>query len=235
MPYTWVAAETFLCYRGVYVYHCYKNDQTDSCRYEYHYTLDASEESDFDIRDLQAYDHTKRHQEILKAAIDSGELLPYGMAVEDLPAKDARPFTGQHIDPRSLPAKAELLAAVESDSSGRSTLSAIAQLYRPELKIAPINVCPAADKTHTGAAIFPVREGFLRIPYCIADQGLHEVSSLKDVKLLDSGSVRQMLSDIVRYYDDLCDTLNDIACCLEEEDACRAGDADSVAIARTDR
>ena len=63
-------------YRGVEVYHVYKNDWADQPPREYWYTLDSygSEDGDdsFDIRDMEVYDSKLSRAENLVHMIDKG-------------------------------------------------------------------------------------------------------------------------------------------------------------------
>lgn len=86
MPYKTVfePAELFLSHNGVDVYHCYKDDEIEQGQREFHYVLcnNLNEAESFDIRELKAWNNPITHsytvfREILIAAIDSGELLPY--------------------------------------------------------------------------------------------------------------------------------------------------------------
>lgn len=70
MPYVWVEPETFLEHNGVIIYHVYKNDNINDVRSCW-YTIDITENSAFDIRDLPEYDDTLEHEEILRRAIDN--------------------------------------------------------------------------------------------------------------------------------------------------------------------
>lgn len=77
MPYVWVEPNLFLEYMGVCVYHAYKNDMMDNGCLEFHYTTEITNtgENDFDIRDLSCYNNKMDHVEILKLAIECGELV----------------------------------------------------------------------------------------------------------------------------------------------------------------
>jgi hypothetical protein len=81
MPYktSQVDAEMFLCYNGVEVHHCYTDDDVEQPLREYHYVLNAelNEDESFDIRDLSTWSEDKSKHQVLKQAIDKGELKPY--------------------------------------------------------------------------------------------------------------------------------------------------------------
>lgn len=70
MPMVWVEPETFFEYNGICIYHVYKNDNINEPRV-YWYTVDISENSAFDIRDLPEYDGSLTHEEVFRHAIDS--------------------------------------------------------------------------------------------------------------------------------------------------------------------
>lgn len=77
MPMIWTEPEVACEHNGVVVYHTYKDQDISQSR-QYWYTLDQTEdeENEFDIRDLDAWMNVagEDHIEILKAAIESGEL-----------------------------------------------------------------------------------------------------------------------------------------------------------------
>lgn len=100
----WVPAELFLEYKGVRVVHTYSDNNINSCPYRHYYALDGwTEGFDFDIRLLGSFTKLNKnppymnkeenktienkklweeyfknennlHIEILKSAIDSGEI-----------------------------------------------------------------------------------------------------------------------------------------------------------------
>lgn len=70
MPYVWVEPETFLEHNGVTIYHVYRNDNINDVRC-YWYTVDITENTAFDIRDLPEYDGALSHEEVFKRAIDN--------------------------------------------------------------------------------------------------------------------------------------------------------------------
>lgn len=75
MPYVWTEPELALEHRGVSVYHVYRNEFMDSGRREYWYTTDVTEnQGGFDIRDLDCYKEGLKHEDVLKLAIEGGEI-----------------------------------------------------------------------------------------------------------------------------------------------------------------
>lgn len=76
MPQAWVEPELFITHNGVSVYHTYKDGNMDAGRLECHYTTDICEEYsyEFDIRDLPSYQPETEHAEIIKSAIEMGEI-----------------------------------------------------------------------------------------------------------------------------------------------------------------
>lgn len=71
MPLVWQDNEVVLEYAGVTVYHTYRNDNITE-PYDYHYALDASGDSSFDIRDIDCppWLDPDDHHGILRHAID---------------------------------------------------------------------------------------------------------------------------------------------------------------------
>lgn len=78
MPYDWVEPEIFMIYKGITIYHVYKNDFIQEGRRQYWYTTDLSGSEDddyaFDVRFLSTYSDHLSHREIIMRAIDLGEL-----------------------------------------------------------------------------------------------------------------------------------------------------------------
>jgi hypothetical protein len=75
MPYIWTEPEEAITYRGVSVYHVYKDGWRDCGRREFLYTTDITENSgQFDIRDLTGYQEGEDHAVILRKAVENGEL-----------------------------------------------------------------------------------------------------------------------------------------------------------------
>jgi hypothetical protein len=75
MPYIWTEPTEVLTHEGVTVYHVYRNGFWDQGAYEFHYTADITESADsFDIRDLESYKEGMEHSEVLKLAIERGEI-----------------------------------------------------------------------------------------------------------------------------------------------------------------
>lgn len=76
MPNVWTEPDEVITHNGVTVYHTYKDGEYISA---YWYTLNESDddwegESAFDVRELNAYDSDKSHEEILRTAIENSEL-----------------------------------------------------------------------------------------------------------------------------------------------------------------
>lgn len=81
MPYRWTEPEVAVEHKGTTVYHTYKDEYAST----YWYTLDEVDDdweggSALDVRDLKAYDPGLTHEQVLRAAIETGELeeLAYG-------------------------------------------------------------------------------------------------------------------------------------------------------------
>ena len=92
MPMQWVPPKLFLWHKRVFVYHTYRHDVITDPK-TYWFTLDSVGDgnSHFDVRDLRAwqeqtkvyleskdvpYDHAEQIRQVLRMAIDSGELQP---------------------------------------------------------------------------------------------------------------------------------------------------------------
>jgi hypothetical protein len=75
MPYIWTEPAEILTHKDVTVYHVYKDDFWDRGVYQFFYRTGVTEEeSSFDIRDLECYQEGAEHTDILKLAIESGEI-----------------------------------------------------------------------------------------------------------------------------------------------------------------
>lgn len=78
MPYDWVEPEVFVTYKGVTVYHVYKNDYVQEGRRAHWFTTDigGSEDGDycFDVRALDTYRPGISYKTIIRDAIDNGLL-----------------------------------------------------------------------------------------------------------------------------------------------------------------
>ena len=82
MPTVSAEAEVFLTYEGVDFYHVYKNDDMENGfvrDYSYSLVPDSRDEcgeeyQGFDISDLPSYSNDKSYEQVLKDALDNGEL-----------------------------------------------------------------------------------------------------------------------------------------------------------------
>lgn len=86
MPEKWVEPEVFLQYRGVKIYHVYRNDNYNDVRsFIYGNSIDCTDDGEdtFDVRDLPVPEGVskKDHAAIIKAAIDAGALKVIGEQV----------------------------------------------------------------------------------------------------------------------------------------------------------
>jgi len=75
MPYIWTEPAIVLEHQGVSVYNVYKDGYWEcGCR-EFLYTTDITEQAKyFDIRDLPSFQYDVDHDDILKWAIERGEI-----------------------------------------------------------------------------------------------------------------------------------------------------------------
>lgn len=79
MPYVWMDPVAFLTHNGVTIYHIYKNNFAEEGVRENWFTTDicggdCDDPCAFDIRDLSAYAPEKPYTQVLREAIDRGEL-----------------------------------------------------------------------------------------------------------------------------------------------------------------
>lgn len=84
MAMEWVPNELALKYQGVSIYHVYKNDDNEQGVREYWFGLDEygsdngtnenGEHIVFDVRDLLSYDSNLDIEDVLRKAIDNGEI-----------------------------------------------------------------------------------------------------------------------------------------------------------------
>jgi hypothetical protein len=75
MPYIWTEPLLVLKHLGVSVCNVYKDGYWDRGQYDFQYTTDATEEAEpFDIRDLDCFRDGDSHADILRRAIEGGEL-----------------------------------------------------------------------------------------------------------------------------------------------------------------
>lgn len=95
MPYRskWVQAPKFMQFRGVNVYHVYKNDELSSGPRTYYFVTNPHgvEDESFDIRDLPNYGSQRYvedgelidvHRAILREAIAKGYLTTHGITTK---------------------------------------------------------------------------------------------------------------------------------------------------------
>lgn len=79
MPLIWVEPELYLEHQGVKIYRTYKNDNQND-PYQCYYTTDVTEdEPAFDIRDLSTFGVLREYGDIIRSAIEIGEIkMPEG-------------------------------------------------------------------------------------------------------------------------------------------------------------
>jgi len=95
MPEAWVDPEIFMSYRGVDIYHVYKNDHVSDGVRSYWYGTECSASDDnefdpennpvFDVRELPSYRLDMPHEDIIKAAIDGDEFKGWEGVPDPLP------------------------------------------------------------------------------------------------------------------------------------------------------
>ena len=88
-----VAAEIYLEHRGIYVYHCYREQEYPE-RYQFQYSLSSDEEAykwQFDVRTLAVVPNQQIQLVLIRTILDrclnDGELFPYAQQPGHLPAK----------------------------------------------------------------------------------------------------------------------------------------------------
>lgn len=78
MAYKWIDPEVFIKHKCVTIYHVYRNDDIDQGRRKFWYTTDPyggeCNDCSFDIRELKSYSPEKSHEQIIREAIDIGEI-----------------------------------------------------------------------------------------------------------------------------------------------------------------
>lgn len=86
-----IAAEIYLEHRGIYVYHCYREQEYPE-RYQFQYSLSSDEEAykwQFDVRTLaggaEPADPAVLIRTILDRCLNDGELFPYAQQPGPLP------------------------------------------------------------------------------------------------------------------------------------------------------
>lgn len=71
----WEDPKIFLEHNGVIVYHTYVDDDVEQGAMMFWFTLsDHDDDSSFDVRDLKSFSPDLTHDDVLRAAIESGEL-----------------------------------------------------------------------------------------------------------------------------------------------------------------
>ena len=93
MAMEWVPNELALKYQGVSIYHIYKDDDNGQGVREYWFGLDEygsdndtvedGEHIVFDVRDLPSYDSNLDIEDVLRKAIDNGEITQNYVKTED--------------------------------------------------------------------------------------------------------------------------------------------------------
>jgi len=82
MPYEWVESEVFMTYRGIEIYHIYKNDFTDSGVRDCWYSLNSAGSDNDPHGENGTFDHRELSTPpcggdgipwVIKSAIDRGE------------------------------------------------------------------------------------------------------------------------------------------------------------------
>lgn len=103
MPSGWIDPEQFLRHQGIGVYYVYRHDDYDEGVREYCYTTDmyggdCDDPCSFDVRELSSYAREKTHEQIIREAIDAGELPLAESLYKESPEDEASCAT----DPRSV-------------------------------------------------------------------------------------------------------------------------------------
>lgn len=103
MPIGWIQPDLFLRYQGVAVYHVYRNDDYEQGPREYWFTTDkhggdCDDPCSFDVRELSSYAREKTHEQIIREAIDAGDL----PLAESLYKESSEDEGSRAADPRSV-------------------------------------------------------------------------------------------------------------------------------------
>lgn len=208
MPDRYVGPELALYHNGVAVYHAYLNGNIEEPLVCY-YTTDAHENAaEFDIRDLAAFDLQKDAKEVLRTAIDSGEIKPETVGIHETF------YMNRRIRFPELLSKDELINYLARNGPNDRSLNDVRTRYENILDFDPIWRYPITDDLHAGAFIVPIQEGFLWIPYDDVSLEDYEQFVLADAKLMDEAIAREFRADLYRYAWNLCNVLDDIATIL---------------------
>lgn len=207
MPYMWVEPELVLRYRGVSIYRAYRNDLLDD-PYRYHFTTDKTgQEKTFDIRESLYYDEGCSHLDVLRRAIANGEI----KAEADAPANM---YMGRPLVFSKLMSEADVTEYFQRMGAEDRSLTGIRNYYEKVLGFDPIWRYPISDEKYLGAALIPVQEGFLYLPYDYVDAQEYECYCLDGRSLLDYATVRHMQQTMQDYADGLYSAFSDIAVIL---------------------
>ncbi len=103
MPIGWIQPDLFLRHQGVAVYHVYRHDEYEQGPREYWFTTDKhggdyNDPCSFDVRELSSYAREKTHEQIIREAIDAGELPLAESIYKESPEDEA----SYDADPRSV-------------------------------------------------------------------------------------------------------------------------------------
>lgn len=211
MPYMWVEPEQILRFGGVSVYHTYRNNLSSE-PLQYHYTTDNTENApSFDIRDLPSYAPHCEHICILRKAIANGEIKRESGEVTDV-------YMGKPLDFSQLMFAGDLVGQMKRSGANDSTLTEIRDHYVRVLGFDPIWRYPLSDEMHLGAALIPVQEGFLYLPYDYADTEEYECYCLESCSFLDSNTAHYLQRTMLKYAVGLHSILNDIFVILSDRE-----------------
>lgn len=75
MPDTYIPPDEYVEHKGIIVYHTYVDgDYNNPMEYWFTTDVNESQENEFDIRDLKCFNEDDDFKEIIKKAIDTGEI-----------------------------------------------------------------------------------------------------------------------------------------------------------------
>lgn len=209
MPYKseWCEPERVLGYKGISIYRTYLNE--DAARpSKYVYSCDLKENLDtFDIRDLTTYNDKISHQEVLRRAIDIGEI---NTKKPEIPL-----FMGIQLQFSELIPKANVIQMLEEDPRD-ITVTLLREKYVQVLGIDPVWRYPIYDGTHYGTVIIPVQEGFLCVPYDTVVEDDYEIYEHGKIYMLEADIAEEMTKELESYSMAFCKALSDMRTLLEK-------------------
>lgn len=124
-------------------------------------------------------------------------------------------YMGLHIPRYDLPSMCDVIKHLELHGAFDSTLDCYCNAFLDQFGQDLIWKYPFSHDMRYGAAIIPVREGFLYLPYVEVMASLGARYDLRAVELLTEGAANMLLEKASSYVDGLCAALRDMIRCLD--------------------